>query len=742
MMAEKGEWEEIHKKFKGPDLDAEKHPKLAAIAEAIARYEEIKKNPDQFRKTVPGENTVDEAIGTIYKEWGDAEIDSSEPLVKQVEENRIAAIESATKWKSNLSDAKEKIDELQKDLEKHLKASPELVSKQANELTGSLKALKADCENWNKASLESASLSLTVVKESILPALATLEQIDREYPVDEDLKQLSEDAALTSDHLSDEIRKIEAWVNKEKDGENFRKAVSEVCNALMARFQELSFEGGFAREEPPPVPTKAAPPKPDPAVTAETEAKKDKIPPKTILIEAQTGGVIDLSGFDGAPEALPRNFDILPVSALLGGAGEKELNIEEIVKDFYYTKPGNIRILGNPKGLTLKKEEKGEREIEFWKSFRGGFILRLPKGADPADDVRYLVLDKIPVGQGSETLEPWTMKPCESFLKNGAPGEVAISDSVVAILKRVTRVADDPPKYRLTLRREFSLASGWVEDPSQIKLPLSAKVNDEISRLEGQKTQQGRLVKAKGDFNLSYANLGGDLFPQFFGESKVSETFIVDKKNPRERKDLPKVIKTFAEFVDKESVNHLDRFTKYVADLFNQLNELAGDDPRHASANADFERLIKSLRDLKAEGILTREAVGWIEVTKLSKDAKNKWGDSTATPASVSLAQTKENEEQIQKDFQRKYFDDFFKVWNERFSEEAVKKLIDDLSLIQTTPVLQADQLDSTLKTLEETKSRLENNDLTDDGEYTLELMLETPNSGSPQIIPLIRGTR
>ena len=129
-------------------------------------------------------------------------------------------------------------------------------------------------------------------------------------------------------------------------------------------------------------------------------------------------------------------------------------------------------------------------------------------------------------------------------------------------------------------------------------------------------------------------------------------------------------------------------------------------------------------------------------MTKLSKDAKNKWGDSTATPASVSLAQTKENEEQIQKDFQRKYFDDFFKVWNERFSEEAVKKLIDDLSLIQTTPVLRADQLDSDLEILKATKSRLENNDLTDDGEYTLELKLETPNSGSPQIIPLIRGTR
>jgi ethanolamine ammonia-lyase large subunit len=76
-----------------------------------------------------------------------------------------------------------------------------------------------------------------------------------------------------------------------------------------------------------------------------------------------------------------------------------------------------------------------------------------------------------------------------------------------------------------------------------------------------------------------------------------------------------------------------------------------------------------------------------------------------------------------------------------------VKKLIDDLNLIQATQALPSpEQLDSTLKTLEATKSRLENNDLTDDGEYTLELMLETPNPASPQpfrqVIPLIRGTQ
>jgi hypothetical protein len=642
-MAERGEWEEIQKEFNGPKLDSEKHPKWAAIANAMARYEEIEKNPDQFRKTMPGKNTVDEVIGTIQQEWRNAEIDSSDPLVKQVEEKRIAAIESAKKWKSSLSNAKNGGAEPQTDPSKYSKASPETNPKPEEKPAESEKSSTAKNTETTEASksktedtLEEKTPALTIV----VPANGSGEFILTE----------------TDKHKID------------------NNAFSEINILALSTL------------------------------------------------------------FDGEEEATSNDLKL----NLNGNYYDNERNL--ILKKTVITPP-------EKEGLKLvkKKEEKKEqkkREKPFWDSFPGGFIL-IPRGADRADDVRYLVLDKIPGGQGSETLEPWAMKPCERFLKRGSPGEVEISESVVAILKTITRVTGDPPKYRLTLAGDFPLESEWMEDPSGIKLPLSAKVNDEISRLGGQKTQQHRLAKAKKDFESLYANLGKDLFPQFFGpEPKLGEKVIVDKKNPKERNESPKVIATFAEFVDKDSVSHLDRFTKYVADLFTKLNELASDDPRHASANADFERLIKSPRDLKAEGSLTLEAVGWIEVTKLSKNEKNKWGDSTATSASVLLAQTKEDKDQIRKDFQRKYFDDFFRVWNERFSEEAVKKLIDDLNLIQATQALPSpEQLDSTLKTLEATKSRLENNDLTDDGEYTLELMLETPNPASSPI-PLIRGTR
>jgi hypothetical protein len=739
-MVEAEKWEEIHNTLKtqtkGPD--SKKLREWEEIAKAIARYGEIAENPQQFVTIVRGSDTVDEAIKTIRKEWEEAKIASSETLREKVEDAGNAANDSAKTWSKAVEKVSSGSEGLRNELKKYSDSANEPVRNHAEVLAGSLETVEAECATWDLSSLESADDVLAMVRDSILPAFSLLAKIDRKHPMDADLNEPADRASKSSERLAGEGPKLEA---KGGGDEKFRKEVSGVCNKLIARLGKLSDVRGFVREEPPPAPRTLEPPKPDPAVTAAAEAKKDKIPPKTILINAGTDGDIDFSTIEGAPPTLPGTFEIFPLSSLVSIDGIKgQMSTRKGNKDSYNYYDKDKVILRNPGELKLKKE----LEAEFWKPFRGGFILCIPKGGEGHDDVRYVVLDTIPVGQVSTSSPPFIMVPCSSFLKRLASGEVAAADDVMRILARTESAGEGSLKYQLRLGREFPVASGWVEDPSQIKLPLATKVDYELSRVKDQKAQRDDL----NDFESSYAKLGEALFPQFFEPNPgPGEKVIVDKKNPGARKDSPKVIKTFAEFVDKESVNHLDRFTKYVAGLFNQLNELAGDDSRHASANADFQRLIKSPRDLKAEGILTPEAVGWIEVTKLSKDKNNNWGDSTATSASVSLAQTKANEDQIRNEFQKKYFNDFFRVWNKRFSEEAVKKLVEVLKLIESTQALPSlEQLDSKLKALEATKSRLENADLTDDGEYTLELMLETPNPASPepfrQIIPLIRGTR
>jgi len=187
--------------------------------------------------------------------------------------------------------------------------------------------------------------------------------------------------------------------------------------------------------------------------------------------------------------------------------------------------------------------------------------------------------------------------------------------------------------------------------------------------------------------------------------------------------------------------SRLPEYIEYVKSLFASLEALSEGSAQYNSAHQHIEKYIEKASQSQPVDGLPKEAVAWYELTRA-------WSASPGSnpPASTSDGKAKQTDRDAEQ-IQRKYFDDFFRVWNERFSETAVKKLIDDLNLIQATQALPSpEQLDSTLKTLEATKSRLENNDLTDDGEYTLELMLETPNPASPQpfsqTIPLIRGTR
>jgi hypothetical protein len=274
-------------------------------------------------------------------------------------------------------------------------------------------------------------------------------------------------------------------------------------------------------------------------------------------------------------------------------------------------------------------------------------------------------------------------------------------------------------------------------------LPGIKRVRERLEGIAKSKKLQETVVEARGSIEKRYANLGRDLFPQFFEKGAPNDgASKVDKKNPAGGLP-PVVLGTFPDFAKGAPLqfSRLPEYMEYVKSLFASLEALSEGSQQYNSAHQHIEKFIEKATQVQPVDGLPKEAVAWYELTRA-------WSASPGSnpPASTSdgkAKQTNRDAEQIK----GKYFDDFFLVWNERFSEMAVKKLIDDLNLIQSTRALPSpEQLDSTLKTLEETKSRLENADLTDDGEYTLELMLETPNPASPepfrQIIPLIRGTR
>jgi hypothetical protein len=745
-MVEAEKWREIHTALATNGLNSKKLGEWEEIARAIARYGEIAENPQQFVTIVSGSDTVDEAIKTIGKEWEEAKIASSETLREKVEDAGNAANDSAETWSKAVEKVRSGSKGLRNELKKYSDPAQEPVRKHAEVLARSLEMVEAECATWDLGSLESADTTLAMVRDSILPEFSLLADIDQKYSMDADLKEPAGLASKSSERLAGDSRKLEA---KGGGDEKFRKEVSGVCTELIARLGKLSDVRGFAREEPLSAPQTPAPPKPDPAVTAAAEAKKEKVPPKTILVRPGSDGLIDLSRIDGAPSDLPETVEIFPLSSLVpidGTEGQHSTRSGSRGSYSYYDNKKKV-ILRDRGELKLKKEV----NAEFWGSFPGGFILHFPKDGEGGDDVRYLVLDAIPVDQGSTVSSPFTTMPCSSFLNRLASGEVALSEDVARVLAKTQLAGGGSLKYRLTLAvtpaKEFTLEPDWDSDPSKITLRAVKKVGETLAKIHENKNLQAQAADGSKSIESKYVNLGRELFPQFFEEaapavvSKVEKAKI-DKKNPTGGLP-PKVHGTFSDFSKQTGLQlgRLPQYMDYVKSLFAALEALSVESQEYKDAHQHIEEFIENAGKVQAVNKLPKEAVAWYQLTRAWQPKQD-----TQNPQSISSnkgGQTDPPETLIQK----KYFDDFFRVWNERFSEEAVTKLIADLNLIESTQaLLSLEHLDSKLKTLEATKSRLENNDLTDDGDYTLELVIETPNPNSPtpsrQIIPLIRGAR
>ena len=581
---------------------------------------------------------------------------------------------------------------------------------------------------------------LLFLEDNILAAIDGYSEIRFEHESEETFTEAKMRAGKISEGLHAAINDLQSKQPRESKG--LGGIYDEAINAYKGI---LKYEEKIKLKPTSLSPKKIEPPKPDPAVTAAAEAKKEKIPPTTILVRSGSDGLIDLSGIDGAPSDLPERVEIFPLSSLVPIDGiEGLLSTRSGSRGSYSYYDNKKKVILRDRGeLKLKKEV----NAEFWRSFPGGFILHFPKDGEGGDDVRYLVLDAIPEGQSSPVSSPFTMMPCSSFLNRLASGEVALSEDVARVLAKTQLAGGGSLKYRVTLpvtpAKEFMLESEWVVDPSAIRFPGIKKVRERLEGIAESKKLQERAVEARESIETRYANLGTDLFPQFFESRAPNEVASkVDKKNPAGGLP-PVVLGTFPDFAKGAPLpfNRLSEYIEYVKSLFASLEALSEDSAQYKNAHQHIEKYIEKASQVQPVDGLPKEAVAWYELTRA-------WSASPGSnpPQSTSDGKAKQTDRDAEQ-IQRKYFDDFFRVWNERFSEEAVNKLIDDLNLIKSTQKLRSlEQLDSYLNNLEATKSRLENKDLSDDGEYTLELLIETPNPGSPtpsrQIIPLIRGTR
>lgn len=712
------DWGKIHNEFQTQEASSEKLRTWKAAAKAISRYQEIAATPRAFPKTVAGKRTVNEALATITQDWENEKLNSSAQIQKKVETERTVAEENAKIWSTADQQLREKLETLSR-------ANSEYVKGQANALLGNLGSLDESLKRETLESITSVEKTISQLSKTILPSLEEFEKIDRIYKHDEALDDSIKRAKASADNLNSILPKI----NSEKNHNGFHEEVLTVSKSLIEKFEALSEPQGYRKENPPPAVT-PAPPKPNPAIVTTIAPKKEKpLPPPTVLIATDPGEEITLSGFDSSSEGGSNKFEMFALSSLFDDVGVEATSVT--VSGKKGRDSGRNVVFKQMDGSKLEKEE----NPKFWNAFPGGFIIR--SQGDPTRPIQkqYLVLDVV-----SSPLNPWTTLPVDYFLTRSTSGDVALSERITKILEQLKPPGDgrgqQKLKFQLSLRGEFPVTIESGSDAASLKLPVVSSIEGKVSRLNEDLKNHLQAREASQAFHQKYANLGKDLFPQFFKEiGPVGSGGKPDKQNPRGSSIKPTVTPTFAEFGAKPFPR--DKFSEYVKTLFKSLDQLAGDSQDYKTLHGYIEKFILRPSQIDPRDGLPKEAVGWIELTK-------SWSATSSQTRPISPAKI-DPKVQAAIQIQNQYFEDFQSVWNERFNENTVTEFVNHLTLNARSQAIDPTKLEYEIKRLSEIKIRFESPSLEDDeGEYSLDLILEEPNPASPEpiqhVIPLIKG--
>lgn len=717
-MVENDDWKKIHNEFQTQEASSEKLRTWKAAAKAISRYQEIATTPRAFPKTVAGKRTVNEALAAITQDWENEKLNSPAQIQKKVETERTVAEENAKIWSTADQQLRETLETLSR-------ANSEYVKVQANVLLSNLGSLDESMKRETLESITSVERTISHLSKTILPSLEEVEKIDRIYKHDEALDDSIKRAKASADNLNSIVPKIKS----EKNHNGFHDKVLTVSQTLIKKFEALSEPKGY-RKETPPLAVTPTPPTPNPAIAATVAPKKEKpLPPPTVLIATDPGEEITLSGFVTSSQDGSNKFEIFPLSSLFNNVGVEATSVT------VSGKKGRDRnrnvVFKQIDGSKLAKEG----NHEFWKAFPGGFLMRSPVEPTKPIQNQYLVLDPV-----STASPPWTTLPVDDFLTRSTSGEVILSGRVTKILEQLRPPGDglgqQTLKFQLSLRGEFPVSIEPSSDAASLKLPVVSSIEENVSSLKEDLKNHLQASEASQAFHQKYANLGKDLFPQFFKENApVGSGGGPDKQNPRGSSIKPTVTPTFAEFGAKPFPR--DKFSEYVKTLFKSLDQLAGDSQDYKTLHGYIEKFILRPSQIAPRDGLPKEAVGWIELTKTWSATSSQTGPMS--PAKVDP----KDQEAIQ--IQNQYFKDFQRVWNERFNENAATKFANHLTSNAHSQTIDPTKLESEINRLSEIKIRLESPSLEDDGgEYSLDLILEEPNPVSPNpirhVIPLIKN--
>jgi hypothetical protein len=769
-------WEDIRRLYTGKRITEDqkkRSPELAnwdAAAKAIVRFNKIKSRPHEFCKTVPGEDTVEDAIATIKDEWVEGHKDSEADLQKKVSNAEDGAKNSAKAWKSSVESMTDAWDAAGKRFEQWEIASGEELKKQISITLKNLDDLELNALH----SATHLKKLFEILRDEITPAIEKLKGFKNEYGEETALaeakKQAENQASELTTHLS-EVEKLCKLLNESQGTEKLREEAQKTCKDLYAKFEGLSSPGVLKQKQVLNKSVVPEPPRPNlPSDQTRVSSAQEKASiPRTYIVLKSPDGDIDLRGVEEFRAKFPESFSILQISTLRGEEPEQaeqssSKNVEKKGHEENIYSKGTLVFSGAK--IRILKIENGDDK--FWEGFPGGFVLQFPEMQASAPEFRIAVIEVSASANESTTTqvgEHVFELPLSKFLKRLDNGEVALSNDARAIAESLDFPEGAKPSFELVLSG-VNPSSSTATSAVELRVSPLPALEKEILRIEGNIKQINSNVSTAANFERDYGRLGQKLFPEFFLEDGIralaispppigskDKDFGIVKLGPKT--DRPRssfrnpIIGTFQEFRVSQKPRFSEKplfqdFHEYVESLFKSLDELADGSSGLNKANNRIQRFIENSKDLNETNGVDPFLYGWIQIEKVSRS------ENWSTPKGVDPTPKKFPSELDAKDSLKeyvaeKYFSDFFEAWEGLFTPEKARALFDYLSKnngqqLVVDPKTEQSRLDQ----LNALKSRFTNTDLIDDGIYSLNLvyLVKGPNSPPPirQVIPLIKS--
>jgi len=763
-----GNWTEVEKRFANNTISKDtkgKSQKLEEWQEAsrvIYKLNKLRANPESHRDISASSKSGEEARIEVLKNWKENPASSNFELSEVIERAAEEAERSTKSW----SEAMIALTNAWKSAKSPANQGPAAT----NPLDGAMKLFGETVEGGeNSQAKGNYKKTFEYLLENFKEIEAGRQRLNVKYTEQAKLESAKNEVralVIKADDLQIELEKEKANSGNNTQLNNVYSSASEAFSALNMKLNSLIAPGKDSLalvEQMTELPPAAEAGKMDSSEINEVEKSESTAEvPTTYLVEI-LDGVIRLNGIDELEKGFPDEGVCLIKTNLFAQESQGEVIKLKVNQKMIYgsrNKPFLSQIGGGDE-LSWKFEDEARKdELES-----GSRSLRIEGKGSMGKLIRILFYRNPSRESGAKTSTVPGVKALDTsyaplvrvaqvmLVERKADGTICLNKDTQTILDHFKPKVDQEFKYQLRL---ISSGSSTLQSISPKFRDLALHPEDDmdkkITSLKADLENRKKSLATQQYFEENYTNLQNKLFPEWFSEGGIryfdakkikgksaKSTYLIEKISVKRPAGG---ILNVTNLMDDGGGINVVKFHAYLLSLFKGLDDLADGSLGLNEAAGLIERYIEGAEDLQTEFEGSKYARGWVELTKLSKEKR--WSSGPVQMPTGPFGDEKEANEALEEYLAKKYFSDFFREWEKLFGEVEVKQLI---AYLNSTSTLSSPQKlkdrESELAAAEQSLSYFKDDDLSNDGTYLLNLIIEDAKNSSTPIshtIPLIEG--